>query len=102
MRVRVLMLMCECVSELSCVLFVVYSDNGQRRLNTLIKSLLLRRTKHQTNACTGKPLVGISSEDLFEIHTHTQQIYLFRCKGKLAITGLGMLCCSVDNQSSKM
>ena len=35
-------------------------------------------------------------------YTHTQQIYLFRCKGKLAITGLGLLCCSVDSQSSTM
>jgi len=75
-RVRVLMLMSECVPELSCVLFVVYADNGQRRLNTLIKSLLLRRTKHETNACTGKPLVGISSEDLFEIHTDTTDLFV--------------------------
>jgi len=39
---------------------VCCTDSGQLRLNTLVRSLLLRRTKDQISVSTGKPLVNIS------------------------------------------
>ena len=42
------------------------SDKGKQRLNTLIKTLLLRRTKDQTRK-EGKPLVSLPEKTT---HTH--------------------------------
>ena len=36
-------------------------DKGTQRLNTLVKSLLLRRTKDQKSKSTGEALVSIPS-----------------------------------------
>merc|ERR1719216_281244 len=39
---------------------------GQQRLNTIVKSLLLRRTKSQQSNVTGKPIVELPKKDVKE------------------------------------
>ena len=55
-------------------LWKVWVDNGTsmggQRLNTIVKSLLLRRTKSQTSNVTGKAIVELPNKDVKE-HTIT-------------------------------
>ena len=49
--------MCALVSETTHLVFLMFTATGHSRLNVLVKTLLLRRTKTQTGE-SGKPLVG--------------------------------------------
>ncbi|XP_022098307.1 transcription termination factor 2-like [Acanthaster planci] len=44
------------------------SKSGSNRLNVLVKSLLLRRTKDQKNTATGKPLVALPDKSCHSHH----------------------------------
>lgn len=47
--------------------YILFIDKGKQRLNTLVKTLLLRRTKEQTDK-TGKPLVSHWSGSQLKIY----------------------------------
>ena len=62
---------------------VMFTEKGTKRLNMLVKTLLLRRTKNQTDP-GGKPLVSIHS--LYRLKVRLRPWPILRLGGLLHLT----------------